>query len=57
MGGKSKYIFLLGLSLIITSGILLAANHFGFALKLIYISFWILVAGNLVYILELKNEK
>lgn len=54
---RSQNVFLLALLIILSSGVSLILHHPGFALRLMIISFWILAAGTLIYILELKNEK
>ncbi|TSC87768.1 MAG: hypothetical protein G01um10147_454 [Microgenomates group bacterium Gr01-1014_7] len=53
----SKHTFLVGLFFILLSGLAAFLNHSGFALRLIVLSFWIIVGGSLLYIFELKNEK
>lgn len=42
--------------MILLSGVSILLNHQGFALKLFIISFWILVLGTALYIIDLKNE-
>lgn len=53
----SKGIFLIGLFLVLLSGLFIFLDHLGFASKLLGLSFWIMAGGTLFYILELKNEK
>jgi len=53
----SKYIFLIGLFLILLGGLFVFLNHQGFALRLLGLAFWIIVGGTLLYIMESKNER
>ena len=53
----SKGVFLIGLFVLLLSGLFIFLNHSGFALKLLGLSFWIMAGGTILYILELKNER
>ncbi len=53
----SKYIFLIGLLLVLLGGIFVFLNHLGVALRLLSLAFWIMAGGKILYIIELKNER
>lgn len=52
----NRYVFLVSVLMILLSGASIFLNHQGLALKLFIISFWILVLGTALYIIDLKNE-
>lgn len=55
---SAKLIFLLGLLLLLLSGLSIATNHHGFALRLITYAFWILCLATTQYIWESRiNDK
>lgn len=53
----SSYFFVTLLIIFFLSGVAMILQHQGFALKLLIISFWVLVLGVIFYVLELNNEK
>lgn len=54
---KSEFIFAIGLFVLILSAISLILNHQGFALRLLYISFWILTLATVCYLWETAKDK
>lgn len=54
----SRFLFYPGLLLVVLSGIAIALNHQGFALRIINVSFLFLTLGSIIYIYETgKTEK
>lgn len=53
---SSRYIFSVSILIILLAGVSILLQHQGFALKLFIISFWMLVLGVILYVVELKNE-
>lgn len=57
MSNLSKFIFILGIIIVIFSGLSIITNHQGFALRLLNLSFWIFVGGVIIYLMEtIKDE-
>lgn len=56
---EGKNLFILGLLIFLSSGLLILTNHQGVALKVIIYSFWVLLAGVFLYVrkIEGKSEK
>lgn len=52
---SAKLIFILGLFLLLLSGLSIATNHHGFALRLISLSFWIFLVATIIYIWETRR--
>lgn len=48
----SSTFFCIGICILLSSAVLVLAGHLGFALKVISIDFWVLIAGASLYIWE-----
>lgn len=51
-----RIIFLIILILFLISGLMIFFNHQGIALRVLTYSFWLLLAGVALYLMDLKNE-
>lgn len=57
MKSSGRWFFILALIFLLFSAGLIVTGHQGIALSLIIFVFWLLVAGTLLYLMDLKNEK